>query len=182
MGKALVMDREAFFAWAEAQEERFERIEGEAMMMSPECVGHVRVKSQVWRVLEDALAGRTGFEVLGDGVAVSVDPDTDYQPDVVVNAGAELPPGTYVASNPLVVIEVLSPSTQRIDSFIKRDRYLSLPSVRHYLLFRADRRLVTHWRRDGSLTPDEWTGGAVPLDPPGILLDLDLIYTRAKVP
>ena len=51
-------------------------------------------------------------EALGDGVTIEVDDDTDYEPDAVVNYGPELPPDATAASNPVIVVEVLSPSTQ----------------------------------------------------------------------
>jgi hypothetical protein len=43
-----------------------------------------------------------------------------------------------------MVAEVLSPSTQRIDTSIKVEGYFRVPSIAHYLVFRADRREVMH--------------------------------------
>ncbi len=148
MKAPLVLDREAFFAWAEAQPGgRYERIGGEVIAMAPERVEHARLKVEIWAALRLALEGDPACEVLTDGMTIAVDVGTDYEPDVVVHCGPPIPLGTIVVPNPVVIVEVLSPSTRRIDSTIKRENYFRVPSVAHYLTFRADRRQVTHWRR-----------------------------------
>jgi len=49
-------------------------------------------------------------------VTVEVDADTDYEPDAVVNYGPKVPPDATAATNPVIVVEVLSPTTQSIDT------------------------------------------------------------------
>ena len=83
------------------------------MAMSPERIQHVRVKNRIWAALDRAIR-QAGLdcEALGDGVTIEVDADTDYEPDAVVNCGPRLSPDTTVATNPVIVVEVPSPSTQ----------------------------------------------------------------------
>jgi Uma2 family endonuclease len=174
----LVLDREAFFRWAEAQPRgRFERVAGEVVQMSPERRQHARVKVEIWRALDAALPADLPAEALPDGMTVAVDADTDFEPDAAVHVGPPIPPDALVVPNPVIVAEVLSPSTRRIDTTVKREGYFKVASIEHYLVFRADRREVTHYRRD--LPPQVLRGGPLRLDPPGFALDLDAIYGRA---
>ena len=76
-------------------------------------------------------------------------------------------------------MEVVSPSTRRIDTTVKVDGYFRVPSVAHYLVWRADARLVLHWRR-GKAAPHRLTQGMLRIDPSGLTLDLDGIYARAE--
>jgi Uma2 family endonuclease len=52
-----------------------------------------------------------------------------------------------VAPNPLIVVEVISPSTGHIDKGDKLEAYFSIPGLHHYLLVYRDRRLVMHHQR-----------------------------------
>ncbi len=51
--------------------------------------------------------------------------------------------------DPLVVLEVLSPSIGRRDSITKLGAYFSLPSVRHHLILDTDSATVLHHARRG---------------------------------
>ena len=53
-----------------------------------------------------------------------------------------------VFSNPVVVVEVLSPGTKTIDTTRKLEGYFKLPSVRHYLIVDPEAHMVVHHARD----------------------------------
>jgi Uma2 family endonuclease len=172
------LTREEFHRWAEGQTGRYERVSGEPVAMSPERVQHVRIKSRVWAALDRAVreAG-TDCEALGDGVTIEVDADTDYEPDAVVNCGPRLPPDATAATNPLIVVEVLSPSTQSVDSSEKFADYFRVPSIQHYLIVRARRQeIIHHWRAGGEIISRAVNVGVIRLDPPGIVLDVAEVY------
>lgn len=77
-------------------------------------------------------------------------------------------------------MEVLSPSTEDVDTGIKLESYMALPSVQHYLVVSTATRCVIHHRRwdDGEqfLTALRRTG-AVELDPPGISIRVEDLYS-----
>lgn len=77
-----------------------------------------------------------------------------YLPDVVVFCeDAEFDPQRpNVLLSPLVIIQVLSASTSRIDRSEKLDAYCSVETLRHYLLGEQNRVRIEHFRR----TPDGW--------------------------
>lgn len=172
------LSREEFRRWAEGQKRRYERVGGEPVAMSPELIAHVRLKTRVWPALDRAIqAAGLPCEALGDGVTIEIDEDTDYEPDAVVNCGAPMPPDAVAATNPVVVVEVLSPATQSIDLADKLADYFKVPTIQHYLIVRARRREVIHHSRAGSdIVSRVINIGTIALDPPGITIDLAEIY------
>ena len=176
------MSREEFFAWAAQQPRgRYERVGGLVVAMSPERFGHVRAKTAVWAALRDAIAAAgSDCEAVGYGVTVSVDADTDYEPDVLVNCGEPASDEATVASHPVVVVEVVSPSSKTVDTGAKFMDYFRVASIRHYLILRTDQRMVVHHRRrdDGVIESRLLGQGSIALDPPGILLQAESFFAR----
>lgn len=173
------LSRTEFRRWAEAQPKgRFERVAGEPVAMTPERVAHVRIKNRVWQALDRALREENiPCEALGDGVTVEIDDDTDYEPDAIVNCGEKLPPDAVAATNPVVIVEVLSPSTQSVDAGGKLADYFRLASVQHYLLVRTTKREVIHHRRaENSIETRILKAGVIRLDPPGMGFDIGELY------
>ena len=110
-------------------------------------------------------------------MTVEIDDDTDYEPDALINCGDPIPNDAIAAPNPVVIVEVLSPSTQSIDAGGKLADYFRLASVQHYLLVRPLRREIIHHRRAGDRIETMVVGdGYVELDPPGIRLSLEEVY------
>ena len=60
------------------------------------------------------------------------------------------PDDTIAVDDPIIVVEVLSPSTAAIDHGRKLSGYFSLPSVQHYMILDPDRRVVIHHKRGAS--------------------------------
>jgi Uma2 family endonuclease len=73
-----------------------------------------------------------------------------------------------IVSNPVVVVEVLSPSTAHHDTSAKLIGYFKLPSLHHYLVADPETRSVTHYTRDAM--PNVLTEGDLRLDPPGLIV------------
>jgi Uma2 family endonuclease len=172
------LTREEFHRWTEGQRGRFERIAGEPVAMSPERIQHIRLKTRVWAALDRAVrdAGLE-CEALGDGVTIEVDAETDYEPDAVVNCGPRVPSDATAATNPVIVVEVLSPSSQAIDTGEKLADYFRVASIQHYLIVRVRRQEIIHHRRVGeSIVSCAVNVGGIRLDPPGIVLDVADVY------
>jgi Uma2 family endonuclease len=172
------LTREEFRRWAAGQSQRYERLAGEPIAMSPERVVHVRLKARIWRALDNAILNDgADCEAFADGVTVEIDADTDYEPDAVVNCGPPMDPDATVATNPVIVVEVLSPATQSIDSSDKLADYFRVPSIQHYLIVRAKRReIIHHARRGAEIVSRAINIGSIRLDPPGIAFDVAEVY------
>ena len=174
------MTADEFLAWAMDQPEgRYELASGEVIAMAPERVAHNLVKAEAWRALRDAVrdAGLS-CQVFADGMAVRIDGSTVYEPDASLRCGPRLDDAAVEFCDPVLVVEVLSPSTRARDAGAKLEDYFRLPSVRHYLILRTDRRSAIHHarREDGTITTAIATEGDLRFDPPGIVVLLDAIF------
>jgi Uma2 family endonuclease len=164
-----------FLAWAETQESgRYELVRGEIVTMAPERSEHVRAKQRAFLALEVAIR-RAGVrcEAFVEGLAVVIDDETSYEPDALVNCGQPVADSTMAAPNPVVVVEVLSPSTRHIDKTVKVADYFRVPSLCHYLIVDLARRHLLRYRRQAAALATVTTvkNGAIALDPPGISIE-----------
>jgi Uma2 family endonuclease len=169
-----------FLAWAETQESgRYELVHGEVVAMASERAEHIRAKTKVWRALDEAIR-RAGApcEAFVDGLAVAIDAQTAYVPDALVNCGEAVAPDSLLAPTPVIVVEILSPSSRNIDKSIKLADYFRLPGVAHYLVVDLGRRLMLHYRRvgDGPITVTIVKEGVIALDPPGLEIAMPEIF------
>jgi Uma2 family endonuclease len=164
------MTVDEFLSWAEGKEGRWELHDGVPVMMAPERVLHNRSKLRVATALQNALAAAgLPCEVFTDGLAVKIDAQVIYEPDTSVVCGPRAPADAIEIDNPIVVVEVLSPSTAAIDHGRKLSGYFSLSSIEHYLILDPDRRVVIHHKRGigDAIETRVLTDGAARLEPPG---------------
>lgn len=167
------MTADEFIAWAMAQPEtgHYEPVAGEVVAMAPERAAHVRAKQRIVRRLEEAIerAGRP-CEAFVDGLAVAVDAGTVFEPDALVRCGPKLADDTLRIDDPVIVVEILSPSPRSVDTGLRFTEYFRLKSLRHYLIVRAETRTVVHHQRtgDGGIATRLVQDGRLRLDPPGI--------------
>ncbi len=177
--KTLTVDD--YLAWAAAQPEapRTELINGQIVFMSPEQLQHNRIKKRIVYALEHEI-DRTGIEAeaFTDGVTIPIDPHTAYEPDASVRLGSPLPGRDMKVPDPVIVVEVISPSSAHSDTSAKLIGYFKLPSVKHYLIIDPDARTVTHHFRgpDGTVASTIRVSGALELDPPGLTVTLTDLF------
>ena len=91
------------------------------------------------------------------------------------------PPDAIEIDNPVIVVEVLSPSTAAIDHGRKLSGYFSLASVQHYLILDPDRRVVIHHKRGSgdAIETRVLTDGVARLDPPGFEVAVEALFPPA---
>ena len=150
---------------------RHELVDGQVIMMSPETALHNRVKLRVVGALGKAIAeAGLDCEAFGDGMTVKIDEHTAREPDASVQCGRPLPDESQLLDLPVIVFEVVSPSSQRDDTGRKMIEYFSVGSIQHYLVVDPWKRIVVHHRRE---THDRFQtviagSGTFDLSPPGI--------------
>ena len=169
------MTSSEFIAWAMEQPEtgHYELVAGEVVAMAPERSAHALTKAQIWRRMAEAVeALGLACQVYPDGMAVEVDEHTVYEPDALVRCGAPLPTDAIKLNDPVIIVEVLSPSTRARDAGAKLEDYFRLPSLRHYLIVKTENRTIIHRVRDmaGIILTRIVREGPIWLDPPGITL------------
>jgi Uma2 family endonuclease len=167
------MTSDEFIGWAmnRPEGERYELVCGEVVAMAPERSGHALTKGRMFRDLAEAIeAAGLPCTAYPDGMAVEIDRTTVYEPDALVRCGPPLPDEALKVTDPVIVVEVLSPSTRARDAGAKLADYFRLGSVRHYLIVRTEDRTIIHHERDaaGTITTKIVRNSPIRLSPPGI--------------
>lgn len=176
---AKLMTVDEFLVWGEGREGRWELRDGVVVALSPERVAHLETKANALFSLSDAIRrAQAPCRVYPDGATVRISKRTAFEPDALVRCGPPLPPDTLEFPDPIIAVEVLSPSTEAYDRGVKVEGYFSLPSVIHYLIVDADRRKLVHHRRGaGDLIETRiLSSGPLRLDPPGLDLTVESFF------
>jgi Uma2 family endonuclease len=169
------MTADEFVAWAMEQPEgkRYELVAGEVVAMAPERAVHGRMKGRIYvRLMEAIRAANVECEAFPDGMAIRVDANTLYEPDAMVRCGAPVDDNSTEVADPVILVEVVSPSSRKRDTGGKLEDYFRIPSVRHYLIVKTENRAIIHHRRDdeGTITTHIIRDGDIRLDPPGLVV------------
>lgn len=138
-----------FLAWEEKQPERHERIGNVVHAMVGGTLRHNRTTLNVAQILMSKVSG--DCQVFTSDIKVVTPTDDVMYPDVLVACG-DLEDRQTLVESPIVIVEVLSPSTARLDDTRKRWAYATIPSLRHYVLIGQDEPVVevASWQEDGS--------------------------------
>ncbi len=161
-----------YLTWAEgAPAGRYELVCGEVVEMAPERARHNLLKFAAATALRDAII-RSGTEATAytDGMTVVIDEHTAREPDALV----QLKPidlDSLISDQPLIVVEVSSPSSDRNDLITKLAEYFSVPSIHHYLIVDLNALVIHHRRQaDGEILTRIIRDGDIELDPPGLIV------------
>jgi len=182
----LRMTPEAFLAWERAQDEKHQFVVGEVFAMAGATREHNVAVGNVVGELRSSLRERP-CEVYPSDMRVAVAGARLYTyPDVSVVCGpaefADLARDTL--TNPVVLVEVLSPSTEAYDRGDKFAAYRGLTSLRDYVLVSTSQVLVEHYARQpdgGWLLHEHRAGGRVQLSI-GVELAVDEVYLKVFAP
>lgn len=173
------MTTEEFLVWQESQEERYEFIDGRPRAMTGASHGHDIITTNILGELHARLKGKPCRAATAD-IAIRLPSGNIRRPDALVECSGRL--DGVVAYEPIVIVEVLSPSTRAIDQTTKFVEYQQLGSLTDYLVVQQERPNVTHYRRqDDGVWAIEIVGGLddqVRLDRIGVTLALAELYDR----
>lgn len=171
-----------YLALAASTEDALEYHDGVVVAMVAPSYEHARIVSQLVHVLR--LRNRSACAVLAPGLKIRVEAtNRTLIPDVTVVCGdgqrSELDKHAIV--NPVIVFEVLSPSTEAYDQGAKLHQYRRIPSLREYVIVAQDRRFAAVYRRVGDLwqLEDVEADGVLRLEGLGIELSLADVYRDA---
>jgi len=142
MGYALErrrMSADEFLAWEATQTERHEFVQGEVFAMTGGRDRNNTVTLNLALALRQHLAGSGCRVYAGDLKLQVAAADAFFYPDLMVTCSAADLADRLVKREPVLVVEVLSPSTEAFDRGDKFAHYRRLPSLREYLLVDVDR-------------------------------------------
>jgi Uma2 family endonuclease len=179
----LRMDKAAFLDWVQAREERYELDRGRVVMMTGGSRAHWQIAFNLAKAL-DARLDPNKWVVLPE-FGINLETETVRFPDVVVDIAGEAAKD-LTATGPLLIGEVLSPSSERIDLGDKSAEYLRLPSLMVYLVIAQDQIKAWVWTRGPAGFPSgpdvlEGDAAVVRIEPLGVDLPLAEVYARVRM-
>ncbi len=170
-----------FLEWEERQPVKHEFDGFRPVAMTGGTYTHARIQRNLAVAIEPRLRGK-GCEFFGSDAKVEVAGRIRY-PDGFVTYSK--PPGeTTVSSDPVVIFEILSPSTASNDLFAKNEEYAATSSVMRYVILAQDSIRATMFERAGG----DWRGhilgaDAVPAMPEiGVEVPLAEFYYGVEFP
>ncbi|WP_310111172.1 Uma2 family endonuclease [Azospirillum sp. BE72] len=165
-----------YLAAERTAEVRHEYVDGEIFAMVGASRRHATIVGNLFVALRQAARAR-GCQACANDVKVRVEAaNAFYYPDLVATcAGGGDDP--YVVKDPVLVVEVLSDSTEAIDRREKRTNYQKIPSLREIVLVSQTERQVEVYRRDGAgWTVDMVREGPVMLAALDLTIPLEAVY------
>ncbi|HMR34180.1 MAG TPA: Uma2 family endonuclease [Geminicoccaceae bacterium] len=162
---------EDYLAWVWTQPYKFETILGRIVMMAGGKRNHAIISLNASAGLLSRLAG-TGCRAFGSDFLVQIDVNNRYFPDASVACG-EMRDFT---DRPVMVVEVLSPSTMREDLGPKLSNYLRIPGLRYVLCLWQDEPLARLWEPGAEPRDIVGLDGIVELPALGIDLPMAELY------
>lgn len=175
---------EDYLASEEVSPVKYEYVYGEVYAMAGTSDNHNRIVITLASALSNHLRDSPCEPFSGD-IKVRVSPDVYYYPDVLVSC-EENPESPYFRNEPILIVEVLSPSTQEIDRREKLLFYQQMPSVREYIVVEQEKMLVEIHRRqpDGRWITyyfnHENADEEIEFQSVGLTITLGEIYRRVK--
>jgi len=170
-----LMSLDEFLAWEREQPERYEYAGGVITMMTGASLRHATITMNLAFALRQVLRG-TGCRSFANDAKVVAGVSVRY-PDIAVTCQPVIGTDDTVPE-PILVIEVISPSTEREDRGRKKFDYFATRSIRQYAIVEQGQRLVDLYTRAATGWTNEIVeGGAIlRLSAIGVEISLDAIY------
>ena len=165
-----------FLRFAGEGDRRYQLIGGEIVMMAPPSPTHGALASSISRLIGNRLR-RPCRTVSEAGIVLPWSDTSFYVADVAVTCSPLA--GQSWCPDPVVIVEVLSPSTEAEDRGVKLPAYRRLASVQDVLLVASERVAVEHYARHGEqwLIADRGPGESVRLAGLPVEIAVDELYT-----
>lgn len=152
-----------YLAQEQQEGERYEYRDGKIIMMSGGSINHNRIAQNLSKFLDNALEDKPQFQVFGSDQKIYLPKFNFYlYADALVVAEAPLvaQEDTQALTNPILIVEVLSKSTEQYNREKKFLEYRSLPSFKEYVLVRQDApEVLTFYRVKTNLWQEEEFSG-----------------------
>ncbi|GAA4361075.1 Uma2 family endonuclease [Hymenobacter saemangeumensis] len=137
-----------YFALEEQSVVRHEYFDGEVFAMAGASKAHNTIAQNLVIALRSALRGQR-CQVFMEGVRLAVQENFYYTyPDVMVSCAPADFQDEYLVRQPVLIMEVLSPSTAEYDRTEKFSQYRKLASLQHYILVSQATWAMDWYRRD----------------------------------
>ena len=157
---------------------KHELINGDVYAMAGASANHERISGNIYAEFRNHLKNLP-CEPFGSDMKVKVASNFFY-PDVIVDCNFnESEP--YYTESPVIIVEVLSKSTRRMDETIKRTAYLNIPTLQEYVLIEQDFVDIEVVRKTEGWQPKHYfLGDDITFEAIGLTLSVEEIYLRVN--
>jgi len=160
---------------------RYELIDGVVYDMTGSTPEHSAISSNIESLLREQL-GRSGPCRIHRDQYVAIPGKPPVVPDVVLTCdladwdkNKRLKP--FMIQSPLIVVEVLSPSTERYDRTEKFTRYMRCPTLEVYILVSQDEQYIEVYRRSTGWKQERFSAGQlIKLEQLDLELPVESVY------
>ncbi|MBV9234252.1 MAG: Uma2 family endonuclease [Xanthobacteraceae bacterium] len=172
------LDKRAFFDWVRGREERYELLHGRVVRMIGASRAHGQIVTNLIVSLHDQL-DPTQCSVVAE-FGIEIGPDVLRYPDVVVDR-ADCDASDLTTKHPVLIAEVLSPSSVTVDLGDKPAEYLRLLPLNAYIVLTQDEPKAWVWVRgksgfSGAPTVVAGRDVTIEVPPLGVSLPRNAIY------
>ena len=176
----LKMDKATFLRWVQKQQGRWELVGGRPVLQDSATRDHGTISKNFERALDRRL-NLDLWSVWRGEISVEVGDET-RAPDVMVEP-AGLPGKLNATDQPVLLVEVLSPSSGHNDFHAKPNLYFQLPSLEAYIVASQDTPCLWTWQRSQGPVRTFPDAPAVIDDAAGIiqLVHLDVTIPMAEI-
>lgn len=174
------MTKQEFLAWEEGQEFKWEFDGFGPVAMTGVSIAHATIDANVITVLNNRPRG-TPCRAFGSDLKIEAADSVRY-PDALVTCTRQL--GTdRIAVEPIVVFEILSPSTSRTNRIIKAREYGGTPPIQRCVILEQSAQAATVFTRMHGVWASVVVDGDVALDMPeiGISVPLAELYQDVEL-
>jgi len=159
---------------------KHEYINGDVYAMAGASKNHDKIAGNIFAKFHLHLE-KTACTPFFSDVKIKVENDYFY-PDVMVVCD-ELSDHDYYTESPIIIVEVLSKATRKMDQTLKRQTYQHLPSLQEYVLIEQDLVDVELCRRANHWQPEHYyLGDTVYFAAIDLYLPVEAIYARVANP
>ncbi len=161
---------------------KYEFVYGEVYAMAGTSDNHNRIVNEIVARLVFHLRD-SHCEPFSGEIKVRVSPNVFYYPDVLVSC-EESPENSYFRNEPILIVEVISPSTEHIDRREKLLFYQQMPSLQEYVVVEQKKISIEIHRRqsDGTWITYFFNDNAdeVEFQSVDLTMKIEEIYRRVK--
>src|SRR5436305_6285435 len=163
-----------FFAWQDRQSDRFELVGGRPSPITGARKAHDDIVVNILVALGPQLHG-SGWQLFTADSAVETYPGQIRRPDVGIDSGTA-DPGSNLAVAPVLVLEVLSPSTRDFETIAKLPEYKGAAGLNYIVFVEPNEPSVLLWSRDaaGAWAEARIAGIEARLELPALAAELEM--------
>ena len=131
-----------YLALEETEGCRYEYYRDKVIAMAGGSKNHNKIVRQLSQLLDNHFGAR-GCDVFQENIKLEIEKEHYYfYPDLIVTCNEDDKTDHYYVRHPLLVVEVLSDSTNEYDNTVKLLRYISIPSLQYYIMVSQKEALV----------------------------------------